>query len=394
MKRWKEGFGRALLERLIVGAMVALLAAAGTARAADPLATTFATLNDDITKFTPARQVPHLASQSKPAPVIDGVIGADEYTWSQLVVNNGQNSATAVTDGSDGYGDCTVNASGTITEPTDTNDLSFTVYLAHDDANLYIAVRVIDDVLENTHLTQSYQDDAVELGIDADDTRNGQQSTAAGKDRPGLAGGKMTFASSADGGAGVGDADLNATGANAYGPTFTLPDGTLGRVAGTQLGTNLCDTNPNPNPATDVQYYMKRDNPLVNGNRSLEIRIPKSGLSYSRTDKANPDPAHAGTFINNIIGLYIAVDDDDNGTPRDHQMLLDNACENILGTENILNADGTTWGTVATRATTNYDSTNGGVFDSYSYAFEAGWPRFQLLPSSSGVEDWRNAPSR
>lgn len=368
----------------LLGIAGALLASA--AWGAEPLSQTFATLDQDIVKNGWDRRVPHLASQSKSAPVQDGTIGADEYTWSQLVVDNGAGNATLTNDGSDGYGDCAV--SGTNTAPDSPTDLSFTVYLAHDDTYLYAAVRVIDDILVNQDgaVNAQWHNDCIEFTIDADDTRNGRRtSVATPNDRPGLAGGRVDFDAFADGDETAADINLLSAAATSYGPTFTLYSGLLGRALGVDEGANVNDEAPNPNPLTDIHYYMKCDNRATNGNRSFELRIPKTALSYSLTGKQNPDSTHAGTFTNGIIGLQVALDDNDTADiVRDHQMFMDNAGENLDGTDVILNADGTQWGTGtigANLGTTNWDAVNIGVRDQFAHGIEACWPRFQLLAS-------------
>ena len=146
------------------------------------------------------------------------------------------------------------------------------------------------------------------------------------------------------------------------GPSFTLPDGTIGRIDGTPLVANPNDANGAlPNSATDIEFQMTRLDPSNNGNRVLEIRIPKTGLGSAFTD--------------GIIGIEVEVDDDDNGGDRDHALFHENAGENLDGTDEVLNASGGVRGNLDTVAGGKF---NNGMVDQNANNFECSWPRFLL----------------
>ncbi len=362
---------------------------------ASPLHTKFSDLHLDIGN----RQIPHRGTN--PAPVIDGTIGASEYTWnSGLVSYNNASSGTVANEGIDGYGDATI--SGNKTTPASADDLSFTLYMSHDAENVYLAVKIVDDVLSNNvgapaanaTSVNMWNNDCIEIAIDGDDTRNGRFTTTnATEDRGGLAGGRFFFSSSTEGGTGVADAQLGYQAARGYGATITLPDGSLGRYKGVVYAQSAYV--PNKDTRSDIEYFMHMEG--VGGNRSFELRIPKYGLSYHRTDKANPDPTHAGTFTNDVFGLQICVDDvDGTATVAEHQMFFENAAENLDGTDTVIGTDGNTWDTanptLAQRATVDsatysWDAVNSGILEANSYRWEAACPRFKLLPQAS-VQDW------
>ncbi len=350
------------------------------------------------------RQVPHASST---APVMDGVIGASEYTWSQNVVYNNMSSATVANDGSDGYGDAQITAGNATyprtVAPSSPADCSFTVYMSHDDANLYIGVKVLDDVkctLATAGATQFWNVDSLGIKIDADDTRVGRILTGVNQDVIGMAGGTIQVATSTEGGTGVGDIQCGinwGNSGNSYGPTFTLPDGSWGRFKGTKYAAGAADKNPNPNAATDIEYFTKFDS-ATTGDFTFEVRIPKTGLSYTRTDKTIPTTLAAampgktpGVFTNDVIGVFVSYYDSDLADGRtETELQMENAAENLDGTDNLLNADGTVAGTLASLAGANagwWDAANLGVLEMGNYTYECALPRFKLM-TTSGVENW------
>jgi len=232
--------------------------------------------------------------------------------------------------------------------------------------------------------------------LDADNTGNGRFANTAGMDRPGTAGGRLNFASGVEGDENTADVLLTgATAANAYGPSITLPDSTGGRSAGTSLGNSVVDSSPGvPNPATDMDFIMHRLDPGANGNRVLELRIPKTGLSYTRTTHpAAGAPVNCGVFTNDIIGMRIALCDNDDDTPGvEHSMQDENAAENLDGTDSLRNAlDVVLTPTIGENIIANsYDTVEGGIKDGPAWNFEACLSRYQLLPAASSVEDWQN----
>ena len=110
-------------------------------------------------------------------PVIDGVIEAAEWarasTW-RITVD--PNASDGIRGGAIG--------DGAANPPVDNNDLSFQVYVGYDDDNLYIAVRVTDDVIQTDSAEAgsangtTWMDDSVEVFIDGDNSNFATRDTS------------------------------------------------------------------------------------------------------------------------------------------------------------------------------------------------------------------------
>ncbi len=335
------------------------------------------------------RQVPYDATP----PICDGTITTGEYTYvSPLIQWNGGTSTHQ--NGSLGYGDST----SATAHPDNAADLSFTIYMSHDANNFYMAVDVVDDVLcnDSTTAANTWNNDTIELYFDFDDSRAGRYAGTAA-DLGGVAGGRVDFPSSTEGNQTV--ADIRLSGANQaanYGPSFTLADSSYGRFKGTSFGTSAVDSSPGAaNANTDIEFFMHRINPTVNGNRVLEVRIPVGGLSYNRTTHpAGGAPVGCGVFTNDIIGVRTYVDDDDTHAGTAQYAMMDlNALGNLNGTDNVLNPKGAilgTFGGATPYIAAAWDAVTPGIINGQAWNYEGCSPRYKLLAQGSSVSDWHS----
>jgi hypothetical protein len=101
-------------------------------------------------------------------PVIDGVIDAAEWERaSSWTIRVDSNAADGVRGGSTG---------DRANLPADNDDLSYQVFVSYDNENLYVAVRVKDDVLQDDSAEAgsrngtTWEDDSVEVFIDGDNS--------------------------------------------------------------------------------------------------------------------------------------------------------------------------------------------------------------------------------
>ncbi|MBE7503295.1 MAG: hypothetical protein HS113_24015 [Verrucomicrobiales bacterium] len=116
------------------------------------------------------------------APTIDGVISPDEWTraggaagdfWAVTVVTDA--------DGNPALRGGTIGDAGTI--PTDNTDLSYVIYAGFDAQNLYVAVRVKDNLLvsddaaEGSANGNTWMDDSVEVFVDGDNSNYPNRDT-------------------------------------------------------------------------------------------------------------------------------------------------------------------------------------------------------------------------
>jgi len=118
-----------------------------------------------------------LATPLPAPPVIDGVIDAAEWKgaipWNPITVD--PNVADGILFGSTG--------DGAVNPPVDNNDLSFEVFVGYDSDNLYIAVRVKDDVIQvdsaeaGSANGNTWMDDSVEVFIDGDNSNFATRDT-------------------------------------------------------------------------------------------------------------------------------------------------------------------------------------------------------------------------
>ncbi|MBE7503298.1 MAG: hypothetical protein HS113_24030 [Verrucomicrobiales bacterium] len=116
------------------------------------------------------------------APTIDGVISPDEWTraggaagdfWAVTVVTDA--------DGNPALRGGTIGDAGTV--PTDNTDLSYVIYAGFDAQNLYVAVRVKDNLLvsddaaEGSANGNTWMDDSVEVFVDGDNSNYPNRDT-------------------------------------------------------------------------------------------------------------------------------------------------------------------------------------------------------------------------
>lgn len=198
-------------------------------------------------------------------PVIDGVFNAAEWarasTW----------RVTADPSASDGIrGGAT--GDGSVNPPVDNNDLSFQVYAAYDNDNLYIAVRVTDDSIQSDSATEgsanatTWLDDSVEVFVDGDNSNFATRDTTGTNKEVVGTGGQFVI-----------------TANNAY------RDAEAGR----------------PGYGASAAWFAKTS--LTATGYDAEFRISLRTLG-------NPKPG-------DIIGFTVAVNDDDDGGNGDRQVI-------------------------------------------------------------------------
>ena len=205
------------------------------------------------------------ASTLATQPVIDGVI--DTAEWARATVWRVTADANAV-DGVRGgsIGD------GSVNPPVDNNDLSFQVFVGSDKDNLYVAVRVTDDVNQTDSAeagsanTSTWLDDSVELFIDGDNSNFATRDTSGTNKEVVGTGGQYVI-----------------TANNAY------RDAEAGR----------------PGYGETAAWFAKTS--LTATGYDAEFRISLKTIG-------NPKPG-------DIIGFSVAVNDDDDGGNGDRQVI-------------------------------------------------------------------------
>ena len=104
----------------------------------------------------------------KAAPLIDGVIGADEYTNAELIYITPHNGLYDLASGDDAW---------------DSSDHSFSAWVTHDYEAVYVAVDLRDDIIvtdsadAGTEDGQTWNDDSVEIFFDSDDSNDAGRGT-------------------------------------------------------------------------------------------------------------------------------------------------------------------------------------------------------------------------
>jgi hypothetical protein len=104
----------------------------------------------------------------KAAPLIDGVIGADEYTNAELIYITPHNGLYDLASGDDAW---------------DSGDHSFSAWVTHDYEAVYVAVDLRDDIIvtdsadAGTEDGQTWNDDSVEIFFDSDDSNDAGRGT-------------------------------------------------------------------------------------------------------------------------------------------------------------------------------------------------------------------------
>lgn len=200
------------------------------------------------------------------APVIDGIIDVENEPWSYAggaqpngasywSITFNENEEDFVRGGNNPVG----------VGPIDGTDFSAEIYVGYDDDNLYVAVRKVDDLLNDDTAApgsengNTWQDDSVEVFVDGDNSNYPERDTAGAKPEGWSTGGQYVVT-------------IN----NAY------------RHA--EAG--------NPSYGPDADWYGLAE---INdaGNYEFEFRISLSLLG-------NPQPG-------DIIGFDIAINDDDSG---------------------------------------------------------------------------------
>src|SRR5438552_9230464 len=198
------------------------------------------------------------------APVIDGVIDTAEWerasTW----------RITADANAPDGIRGGAIGDAGT--PPVDNNDLSFQVFAGYDNDNLYIAVRVTDDVIQTDSADAgsangtTWMDDSVEVFVDGDNSNFATRDTSGTNPEGVGTGGQFVITSN-----------------NAY------------REA--EAG--------NPGYGENAAWFAKTS--ITATGYDAEFRISLKTLG-------NPKPG-------DIIGFTVAVNDDDDGGPAERQVI-------------------------------------------------------------------------
>jgi len=207
-------------------------------------------------------------------PVIDGV--AEPGEWDQAYSSDWRVTYDAnLTDQIRGgnFGD----VSGPLAAGT---DLGFQIWAGYDSTNLYIRVRVTDDVISSDTVEADsangtfWVDDAVEVFIDGDNSNNSTRSTDLYVDEGKASTNSFQFAITANNGYFEWQTFVNAAGTSAYG--------------------------------VDKAWFA-RTSPLADGTGyDADFRISLAAIG-------NPKPG-------DIIGFNVAVDDDDDGGPIERQV--------------------------------------------------------------------------
>lgn len=223
----------------------------------------------DPTKFQIALPMPE-------APTIDGVIDElDVWKWAGGATPGGGDSYWRVF-----YSDTKEDLfqGGTLgdatTEPFDANDIGFRIWVGYDAKNLYVAVRVEDDFIttddaaENSENGSTWMDDSVEVFVDGDNSNYETRDTSG------------TLA------------DIVATGGQ-----FVITANNAYRDA--EAG--------NPTYGPDADWYAKTSIIGDGSDYEAEFRISLAKLG-------NPKPG-------DIIGFTVAVNDDDDGTGNERQVV-------------------------------------------------------------------------
>ena len=202
---------------------------------------------DDYTwSFVPSAPVLCVAYPTETSPEADGEIGPGEYRDTLPVEVNFDDPTTRP-----GI------VPNWIAPPSDREDLSYLVYAMYDEEHLYMAVDVTDDVLVDDSITP-YQDDCVEIWMDADEVAN-DFSIGRSVNREG--GGVKI-----DVGGDIDNSGIGSYGTDWFGAVGTRPGG-----------------------------YV------------VEFSIPLSSIDMTDGEgEAHPAPGSS-------IGILFAVDDDDNG---------------------------------------------------------------------------------
>ena len=207
-------------------------------------------------------------------PTIDGVIDLDSesWVWAGGAAGGGGNWRVTVDDGLEDF--IRGGQLGGGEAPFDNEDLSFRFFVGHDSDNLYIGVRLTDfdpgddSADAESENGQTWQDDSVEVFIDGDNSNFAERDTTGSNPEIVDTGGQFVI-----------------TYNNAY------------RQA--EAG--------NPGYGPEEAWYARADFNDTDTGWDAEFRISLDAIG-------NPKPG-------DVIGFSIAVNDDDDGGPRERQVI-------------------------------------------------------------------------